>query len=117
MDAQFFKVSGIIGSASFAAGAVGATLTQIPGSDFVPLCAIQTAMIQSIAWVHGVKISDTHAPALLANFSAAVAGRSASQSLCAWFPGYGNAINGSTAASLTGAIGWAAHKFFQKGGD
>ncbi|MBW7877177.1 MAG: hypothetical protein H3C47_14450 [Candidatus Cloacimonetes bacterium] len=117
MDAKFFKVSGIIGSASFAAGAVGAGMAQAPGSDFIPLCVIQTAMIQSIGWVHGVKISDTHAPSLLANFSAAVAGRSASQLACGWFPGYGNAINGSTAASLTAAIGWAAHKFFQKGGD
>ncbi len=40
--------------------------------------------------------------------SAEITGRTISQLLVGWIPGWGNAINATTAFSVTEAIGWAA---------
>jgi uncharacterized protein (DUF697 family) len=42
-------------------------------------------------------------------------GRTASQALVGWIPGFGNAINMTTAAGLTEAIGWIIAKEFDEG--
>jgi uncharacterized protein (DUF697 family) len=111
------KVHGIVHTASAGAAAVGAGLAQIPGSDMPIISGLQTAMIVGIAEVHGVSLTKVAAADLLLTFAASVGGRSLSQVLVGWVPGLGNAINASTAAALTEAIGWAAHSYFAKDED
>lgn len=107
------RVHGIIHSASVAAGSVGAGLAQIPGSDQPVLISIQMTMIGELARQHNVSISEATAANLLLTFAAAKGGRGLSQWLIGWIPGWGNAINATTAASITEAIGWSAVAFFE----
>ncbi len=109
------KVHGVIHTASAASAAVGAGLAQIPGADMPVICSLQTAMIVSIAGLHGVSLRHTAAADLLLTFSAAVGGRALSQLLVGWIPGIGNAINASTALAITEGIGWAANAYFAEG--
>jgi uncharacterized protein (DUF697 family) len=111
------KVHGIIHGAAAAAGAVGAGAAQLPGSDYILLVPIQGGMVAAIALVHGRKLNEATATGIVGTFGATVIGRSVSQVLVGWIPGVGNVINASTAAALTEAIGWFAHKFFEKLGD
>lgn len=74
---------------------------------------IQGAMIVAIALVHGRKISDGTATGLIGTFGGTVVGRTISQVVVGWIPGFGNAINAATAAAVTEAIGWSAHKYFE----
>jgi uncharacterized protein (DUF697 family) len=106
------KIHGVIHTTSAAAAAVGAGLAQAPGSDAPVLMALQTAMIISIAELHGASITKTAAAELLLTFTATVGGRTVSQFLVGWIPGFGNAINASTAAAITEAVGWAAEEYF-----
>jgi uncharacterized protein (DUF697 family) len=117
MATKLQKVHGAIHTASAASAAVGAGLAQVPGADMPVIASLQTAMIVAIAEVHGVTIKQTAAADLLLTFSASVGGRALSQLLVGWVPGLGNAINASTAAAITEAIGWAAHAFFSKTDD
>ena len=106
------KVHGIIHTASAAAAGVGAGLAQLPGSDSVPLVSIQTVMIVAIASQHGIAIDKALALELIVGFAATTGGRFVSQLLLGGIPGFGNAINASTAAAITEAIGWAADSYF-----
>lgn len=106
-------IHGIIHTASVAAAGVGAGLAQVPGSDSVVIVPIQIAMINSIALEHGTKITKSAALSLIGTQAASMVGRKISQILVGWIPGAGNAINAATAASLTEAIGWASHEYFQ----
>jgi uncharacterized protein (DUF697 family) len=106
------KIHGVIHTTSAAAAAIGAGLAQVPGSDAPVIAGLQTAMIVSIANLHGASISSTMAADLLLTFSATVGGRTVSQFLVGWIPGFGNAINASTAAAITEAVGWAAEEYF-----
>lgn len=106
------KVHGIVHTAAIAAAAVGAGLAQIPGSDAPVLAGIQTTMIIAIAYEHGAEVSKAAAADFLLTFTATHVGRGFSQWLVGWVPGYGNAINASTAAALTEAVGWAADAYF-----
>lgn len=106
------KVHGIIHTAATASAAVGAGLAQVPGSDAPIIAGIQTTMIVAIAQEYGASISKAAAADLLLTFTATVAGRGLSQLLVGWIPGWGNAINASTAAALTEAVGWAADAYF-----
>jgi uncharacterized protein (DUF697 family) len=109
------KIHGIIHTASTAAAAVGAGLAQLPGSDAPLLTSIQTAMIATIAGVHGSAITKGSAAKLLLTFAATHVGRGVSQWVVGWVPGYGNAVNAATAAALTEAVGWAADAYFDDG--
>jgi len=108
------KIHAIIHSASVTAGGIGAGLAQLPGSDMPVLMALQTAMIVAIGHEHGCEITKTHAKSLLLTLPAGYGGRAISQFLIGWIPGFGNAINASTAATITEAIGWAADSYFEK---
>ena len=103
----------IIHAASVAAGGVGAGLAQIPGSDMPVLVSIQTAMIIGIAEQYNVSLTKTMAADMVFTYSASMGGRGLSQLLIGWIPGFGNIINGMTAASITEAIGWAANTYFE----
>jgi uncharacterized protein (DUF697 family) len=108
------KVHGVIHTASASAAAVGAGLAQLPMADAIHITAIQLSMISAIALVHGRSITEATATSLLGTFAATVGGRSISQWVVGWIPGIGNAVNATTAAGLTEAVGWAAHAYFEK---
>ena len=108
------KIHGIIHTAATASAAVGAGLAQIPGSDAPIICGIQTTMIVAVANEHNVPLEKTAAADLLLVFAAQHCGRGLSQILVGWIPGYGNAINATTAATLTEAVGWAANEYFSE---
>ena len=100
----------IIHTASVAAGGVGAGLAQIPGSDNAVITPIQLTMTISLGRVFGKSLSEASAKAALASV-----GRTASQVLVGWIPGIGNAINATTAAGITEAMGWLLAKEFDEG--
>ena len=106
------KVHGVIHTASAASAGVGAGLAQIPGADAPVIAGIQTTMIIGIAEIHGTGLNKAAAANLLLTFTATIGGRTLSQFLVGWIPGWGNAINASTAAALTEAVGWAADAYF-----
>jgi len=114
MAAKNNKIHAIIHTASVSAGGIGAGLAQLPGSDMPVLMALQTGMIVAIGQEHGCDITTTHAKSLLLTFTAGYGGRALSQFLIGWIPGFGNAINATTATSITEAIGWAADAHFEK---
>jgi uncharacterized protein (DUF697 family) len=74
-------------------------------------------MVVGIAQQHKVSLTKTAAADLVLTFAAAMAGRGLSQVLVGWIPGFGNAINAVTAASITEAIGWAADAYFADQGN
>lgn len=108
------KISSIIHGAATAAGAIGAGMAQAPGSDCIPLVALQGTMIVSIGAEYGVVATQQTAATIIGTYTATNAGRAAAQFLAGWMPAFGNAINAATAAALTEAIGWAANEYFQK---
>lgn len=111
---QRAKCHAIIHSASAAAGAIGAGLSQVPCSDNLIITPIQLAMTISLGQVFGVDLTESSAKAAVASASANLVGRAASQILFGWLPGVGNIINASTAASLTEAMGWMLAEDFAK---
>jgi len=112
LNSEKKKCHGIIHSASASAGAAGAGLAQIPGSDSLIIVPIQVTMIISLGLVFGKVVSKETATSLLKTFTATFVGRKVSQVLIGWIPGIGNAINASTAAGVTEALGWyVANKF------
>lgn len=104
----------IIHTASAAAGAAGAGLAQIPGSDNAVITPIQLTMTISLGKVFGIELEDSAAKAALASAAAGMIGRTMSQVLVGWIPGIGNIINAATAAGLTEAIGWILANEFEK---
>ena len=109
---QRSKCHAIIHTASASAAAAGAGLAQLPGSDNAVITPIQLAMTVSLGAVFGIQLTQSAAAAALASFAASTVGRAASQLLLGWIPGFGNAINASTAAALTESVGWLLAKEF-----
>lgn len=109
------KCNAIIHTASVAAGGVGAGLAQVPGTDNAVIVPIQLTMVISLGAVFGVTLSESAAKAAIASASASTIGRTLSQVLIGWIPGLGNAINATTAAGITEALGWTIAKEFDEG--
>lgn len=103
----------LIHAAGVASAGVGAGLAQLPGSDAPVLVSIQSAMILALADWYGVSMTQAAATQLLLTFTATMAGRGVSQWAIGWVPGWGNAVNATTAAALTEAVGWAAKRHFE----
>lgn len=76
------------------------------------LMALQTAMIVAIGTEYDCTITKANAKSILLTFPAGYGGRALSQFLIGWIPGYGNAINASTAVAMTETIGWIADAYF-----
>ena len=115
-DEQKKKCHMIIHGASATAAGIGAGLAQIPGSDNVVLVGIQTTMIIGLGKVFGMQLTETAAQGLIGTGISAVLGpvvaRTVTGFLIGWIPGIGNAINASTAAGITEALGWYFAKEF-----
>ena len=111
---QQIRCHAIIHTFSASAAGVGAGLAQIPGSDSVPIGAIQTAMTVALGKVFGLRLTDTMAEGALVSASAGIGGRLVSQVLLGWIPVAGNIINAGTAFSITEALGWALAEDFAR---
>lgn len=111
---QKSKCNAIIHTASVAAAGAGAGLAQIPGSDNAVITPIQLTMTISLGKVFDIDLSGSAAKAALGSVAASTIGRTVSQVLLGWIPGIGNAINATTAAGLTEAMGWALADDFSK---
>ena len=104
----------IIHSSALSSAAPAAGLAQLPFSDTVFITPIQIAMIIAIGKVFNMRISESGAKSIIAGASASLAGRGLSQLLIGWVPGYGNALNATTAFAATETIGWMAVDHFYK---
>lgn len=102
------KCHPIIHGAAGAAGAAGAGLAQVVGSDNVVIVPIQIGMITALGKVFDLHVTEGMAKGIIASAGASIAGRTVSQVLVGWIPCVGNAINLTTAAGITEAIGWIA---------
>ncbi len=71
-------------------------------------------MIISLGAVFGIPISKAAAKGIINGLIGAAGGRLISQILVGWIPGFGNAINAATAASITEGLGWAAAEKFDR---
>ena len=109
------KCHAIIHAASAAAAAIGGGLAQLPGSDTVPITAIQVGMVISLGAVFGQNIPKTTAKSIVGGAVASMGGRTISQFLVGWLPVAGNLINATTAAGITEGLGWIAAEQFAKG--
>jgi uncharacterized protein (DUF697 family) len=110
------NVHGIIHAASDACAWIDGGLAQVPESDSGAIVPIQTAMIIAIASEHGIEITHAAAADLLLTFTSTARSQVpfSRQALAGWLPGIDNAVNDSTAAALTEAIGWAANSYFDQ---
>lgn len=111
-EKQQIKCHSIIHTAAASAAAIGGGFANIPGSDAPILVTLQTTMIVSLGMVFEKKITESLAKSILANFLGATVGKTVANVLVGWIPGFGNAINATTAATLTETIGWAAANEF-----
>ena len=114
-DEQILAVNAAIHTASAAAAAAGAGLAQIPGSDSVPISAIQATMVMAIGKAFDRSLTESAASAAAATVTTTMIGRGISQFLVGWIPGVGNIINATTAAGVTEALGWAIVEAFDNG--
>lgn len=105
----------IIHTAALSCAGVGAGMAQLPGSDSAVIVPIQIGMIVALGKVFDVHLTDSAAKAVALGMAGTYVGRTVSQFLVGWIPGVGNAINASTAAALTEAMGWAVADRFSKG--
>lgn len=107
---QMTKCSIAIHTATAAAAGVGGGLAQLPGSDNVPLAAIQISMAIALGNIFEVQVSETAARGMimtaLASMTGPVIARTISQWVVGWIPGAGNIVNATTAAAITESIGW-----------
>ena len=106
------KCGRIIHTASVAAGGIGFGGSLLPGSDTIPITAIQIGLIISLGAVFGREITETAAKSLIGGFIAATTGRTISQFIVGWIPGIGQIINAVTGGSITEALGWYVAKRF-----
>jgi len=115
---QTIKCNIAIHSAAAAAAAIGGGLAQLPGSDNVPLVAVQITLAITLGNIFGIQITETAGRGMVMTALSAMTGpviaRVASQIICGWIPGAGNAVNATTAASITEAVGWILVSEFDK---
>ena len=111
---QELRCAAIIHTASVAAAGVGGGLAQVPGGDNALLTPIQLTMTISLGAVFGITLTQTTALAAIGSAAAHTIGRTVSQFLVGWIPGFGNVINATTAAGLTESMGWALANEFDK---
>ena len=113
-SAQKSKCKKIIHTASVAAGAAGAGLAQLPGSDNAVITPIQLSMTIALGKVFHITLSESAALAAIGSVAASTVGRTVSQVLVGWVPGIGNGINAGTAAAITEGLGWRLVEEFSK---
>lgn len=111
-DSQKTKCQYIIHSAATAAGAIG--LSPIPGSDIVPITAVQAGMILGLAKVFGISITEAAAQQSAKAFVVGNLGKMIASSLSKVIPILGSPVCASVAVALTEALGWETAEDFAK---
>ncbi len=114
-DVQREKCHMIIHSASISAGAVGAGLAQLPGTDAAVIIPIQITMVLALGKIFNKHVTDSIARGVVLSTAATFGGRLLSQFLVGWIPFVGNAVNATTAAGITEAMGWSVADKFDRG--
>lgn len=114
-DKQKKECHTIIHAASASCAGVGAGLAQIPGGDNAAIVPIQITMTIALGKVFGKTFSESSALAAMGTLTTSTVGRAVSQVLVGWIPGFGNALNAVTAASITETMGWLLVEEFEKG--
>ena len=114
-----------INAAAIAAAGIGAI--PVPGSDFIPLTALQVSLAMKIAFIYEVKPTKNDVMRLVASTVTGTVGRQLARlsitalKLTGWIPGAqllevaAVAIAASVAASLTYAFGWACNVYYKSG--
>lgn len=100
----------IIQKRAMAAAAVGAT--PIPGSDAVPILAIQMEMAYQLASLYGVQTMGSAATSLLEAQLLSALGKLVASELTKLIPGVGSLINAGVAGGLTYGLGFGLQKLF-----
>jgi len=90
-------------------------LTPLPVIDFVPLVAIQSIMVVSMARIYNYQITPRRATELVAAFGLGFLGRTLFQELSklGGLPGW--LLSAAIASSTTVVMGYAAVRWFEKG--
>jgi uncharacterized protein (DUF697 family) len=115
-EEQRIRCHAVIHSASTAAAAVGAGLAQIPVADNAVIVPIQVTMVVALGNIFNQHVTDSVANGMILGSAASLVGRTISQFFVCWIPVVGNAINATTAAIITEAIGWSIADKFDKDG-
>jgi uncharacterized protein (DUF697 family) len=105
----------IIHTAATASAGIAAGLAQVPLSDSALIVPIQITMIVSLGLVFDVHLTEAAAKGIALGMVGTYVGRAVSQVLLGWIPVLGNALNATTAAGLTEAMGWAVANRFEQG--
>ena len=94
----------IIHTSSAAAGGIGAS--PVPGSDAMPLMAIQVGMIMLLAQELKIPLEEATAKAIAKNAIAKNIGKLFVGELTKAIPGFGSAVNAGVAFCVTEVLGW-----------
>ena len=111
-EAQKNKCHAIIHSASAVAGFCGTS--PIPGSDAIPIMAVQVGMIIALGEVFDVHFTKSYAESLVKTKLASEAGKMLAGQALKLIPGFGSIANATIAASITEALGWDVADEFSK---
>ena len=99
------------------AGVAAATvaLIPLPLADVVPLMAVQTGLVLSLARIYGFEITPVRAKELIAAFGIGFAARTVYRELAKLVAGPGWVVSAVVAASATIAMGYGAMVWFERG--
>ena len=109
------KVHDLIQVASSACAEIEGQSAHGLAADSPAIASVQTTMIMSIASEHGIEITLADAAELLHTLSQGMQKHHVvfnRQAVVGWLPGIDNVDDGSSAAALTEAVGWAANSHF-----
>lgn len=103
----------VIARAASTAGAIA--LTPLPFADFLPLIAVQSTMVMSIARIYAYRITLARARELVATFGVGFLARSLFYELSKFGGPPGWLVSAGVAAGTTLALGRAAAVWFERG--
>ena|SRR5665647_1143131 len=97
----------IIHGAAISGGGIAAAMAQLPGTDNVPLMALEIGMVISLGKVFGINLTEAAAKSFITAYLGTVIGRGIFQFTIGWVPILGNLVNAGTAAGVIEIMGWA----------
>lgn len=98
-------------SAGLSAGVVGAS--PIPGSDMIPLTALQVGLLVKLSRLYDKPLTKKAAKDLIIVTTTRTVGRSVFRQAVKLFPGYGSVAGGVIASSLTLALGFGVKQAYE----
>ncbi|KQL55578.1 MULTISPECIES: YcjF family protein [Bacillaceae] len=104
-----------INRSSLAAASAGAI--PVPGSDIVPITAVQVGLMIKLAKLYEKTITKDRAKELIVTNLVSNIGRTAFRQLSKFVPGWGSAISAGVAGTLTWSLGKGIKKIYEQGLD